>query len=152
MTEEDWATWIYQADITSGTGDGDATFTVTAGVGNEAEILYAQLFNGDTVTRVVQLIIDDGTNEFDRLLDTNCTAGARQSWPVINEQADGGTTAGPGRYLIAGPMRLVATIVGLGSTDDVAFSLTCRINAGVPTVVEAASGTETVNINVEQVV
>ncbi len=61
MSEEYWggANWIYQATITNGVGGaGNHTYAITTGIGDEMEILFGSVFNGDTVARVVKMHVD----------------------------------------------------------------------------------------------
>lgn len=159
MTDGYWdgALWVYQADITNGAGGGgDLTWTVVPGVGNEMEILYGDIFNGDTAGRVVRINIDDGTNHLASLLDDltgfSLNAGVHHAFPIGDVvAATGGNVSDGARILIAGTMRLVATVESVAASQDGAFALVARIRGGVPVVTEAGNSTPTININTEQV-
>ncbi len=145
--------WVYQADITNGAGGaGDNSYTVTVGVGNELELLYGELFNGDTSARTVTVEIDDGTNRIAQLLNVAADAAKRHGFPINDDiSTGGGVVAGGGRrFILAGAMRLIVTIAAVALSQDSALGLVCRIRGGAPTVVEAGASTPTININTEQ--
>lgn len=158
MSEDYWegALWVYQATITSdGVDAGDQVYTITIGAGSELEILYGTIFNGDTAGRNVRVDIDDGTNRIGQLLfATSANAGASQSFPVGGAvEGSAGNVSGSGaRYIVAGTMRIVATVFAVAVNQDSAFAIACRIRGDAPTVVETMSaGTPTIVINTEQV-
>lgn len=154
MSEDYWdgALWIYQADITNGAGGaGDQTYTLTVGTGNELEVLYGEVFNGDTSARVVTVIIDDGTNQITQILNLTAGAGARVAFPVSTTQGDSAGVAAGARLIVAGTMRIVVRVAAVALSQDSALGLACRIRGGVPSVVEAGASTPTININTEQV-
>ncbi len=156
MSEDYWdgALWVYQADITNDAMDIAAqSYTVVPGAGNEMEILYGELFNGDTSSRVADVTIDDGANELGRLLALTANAASRHGFSLLFTQtaAGGPASAGP-RYIIAGTTRLVANVASVAVSQDTAFGLVCWIRGGVPTVTEAATaGVPVISINTEQV-
>lgn len=157
MSKDYWAgaLWVYQATITSDGADaGDHIYTLTVGAGNELEVLYGTILNGDTSARNVRVDIDDGANRLGQLLfAVAANAAAYQSFPVAPVEAAGGNVSGAGaRYIVAGAMRIVATVFAVAVNQDSAFSIVCRIRGGVPTVAETMSaGTPTILINTEQV-
>ena len=145
-------TWVYQADITNGGGGaGNHSYTVTVASGNELEVLYGELFNGDTSNRTGEVIIDDGTNQLSRFLSGTINAAARWPFPIADGQAAAGMSLGGGRVIISGTMRLVATVASVAASENTAFAVVCRIRGGIPTVVEVGASTPTININTETI-
>ncbi len=151
----DGALWVYQADITNGAGGaGVHTYTVSLAVGSEYEILYGQIFNGDTVGVLMTVTIDDGTasQELAQLLSVTADANTRHSFPHSDVAAAAGTHLSAGsRIILAGGLRLRAATASVAASQNTAFSLVCRIRGAVPTVVEVGASTPTININTEQV-
>jgi len=128
------------------------TYTMTVGLGNELEVLYLEVFNGDTSARVIDVSIDDGTNvlwSLFRRAGTSTAAAGSLPWPHTGASIlEGGHT----RLMMSGVMRLVASVAAVAVSQDSALSLVCRIRGPVPTVVEAASaGTPVISINTERV-
>ncbi len=155
MSKEFWsgATWVYQADITNGAGGaGNHVYTIVPGAGNELQILYGRVLNGDTSSRTATAVIDDGTNELTRFMTLALTAGSAQSFPNAEIGSTGGGSVADGpRFILSGTMRLVVTIAAVAASENTAFGLVCRIVGGVPTVTEAGASTPTINVNTEQV-
>ena len=151
MNDDKWALWIYQADITNGAGGaGDQTYTLTVGVGNELEVLYVRVLQGDPTSRLVLAQIDDGTNQGPRLIGGSTAQDTFRQWPTAGSSADDGVL-GSARLLMAGAMRLIVTIQAVALSENTACWIGCRIRSGVPTVVESGASTPTININSEAV-
>ena len=158
----DGAIWAYHAKRTNEAGQGasDITFTVTPGAGNELEVGYGSLFNGDTVSRAGRVEIDLGsatTNQIADLIGTggaaqNITSGRFASFPTSDGFAAGGVGLTPGfRFPLAGTMRLAALLQSVADGQDADFSLVARITGSLPDVVEAGAGAAVVSNKVEQV-
>ncbi len=159
MSEDYWdgALFIYHADILNGAGgSGTTSYTVVPGAGNELEILYGHIFNGDTVGRGSKVEISSGANFLASLLDDQTgialDPGAAQSYPHSDEvAAGGGSTVGGVRLFLAGTMDLEGAILAVGSSDDTRFAMVARLRGGMPIITEAGISTPTININVEGV-
>ncbi len=157
MSEDYWdgATWVYQTDITSDAMDAaNHTYIIVPGAGNEIEILYGYLFNGDISARAGSVRIDDGGNRLGSLIDdaNNLAAGARRYFPVAANDSDDKPSGPSGRIFLSGTMRVFARVDAVSVTEDSAFSIVCRIRGGIPTVTEGASaGVPVISINKEQV-
>ncbi len=153
----DGGTLVYQADSTNGAGGGGTiSYEVVPGVGNELEILYGHIFNGDTVARGTSINISSGTNFLTSLLDDSpglaLGAGTDQSYPHSDDgAATGGSTVGGVRFFLAGTMDVTGQLLAVGASDDARFALVARLRGGIPTITEVAQSTPTININVEQV-
>ncbi len=156
MPEDYWdgALWIYQGDVTNGAGGaGNQSYTLTIDTGNEAEILYGSVFQGDPTVRTASVGIFDGTFRIGRLLSTSLNQNAVQGYPsAATSGANGNPSAAGPRYIIGGGMRILATIESVALSEDTAYSIAMRIRGGVPTVVEAGQATPTIDVNREQVV
>ena len=152
MSYEDGAEWIYQADITNGAGGaGNHTYVIVAGAGNELEVLYFRLFNGDTSGRTarVRIFDADGGNEMVRLFPTGTLGAAGVTfWPVAS--SSGGIAAGA-KAKADGLMSVSAEVDAVASSQDSSFAISCWIQGGVPTVTESGASTPTININTELV-
>ncbi len=159
MSEDYWdgALFVYHADITNGAGgSGTNSYTIVPGAGNELEILYGHIFNGDTVARGTSLLISSGANLITTLLDDApglaINPGAVQSYPHNDEvNVDGGSTVGGVRLFLAGTMDFEGKLLAVGSSDDTRFAMAARLRGGMPIITEAGISTPTININVEQV-
>ncbi len=157
MSEDYWegAIWVFQARILNdGSNAGDHVYAVSPGVGNELEVLYGNIINSDSGSaRNASIDIDDGSNLLTRVLTL--------STPVANADvsffsAPGNASSGnslvgitSGKIMIAGGMRLVATVFALAVNQDSFFAIACRIRGGLPTVTftSPTDATETVNPN-----
>lgn len=158
MSKDYWdgALWVYQATITNGGGGGGTnSYLIVPGAGNEMELLYARLFNGDTANRSANAVIETNTagEVLTRLIGINTTiaAGADRMWPYASTPADNAPMSGGSRVFIAGTMRLYFEVLSVGASDDTALGLVCRIRGGVPTVTETGASTPTIVTNVERV-
>ena len=147
------AIWVYQADITNGAGGaGSHTYTLTPGVGNEIEILQGEVFNGDSSSRVISSLVDDGANRLYPIQnDLTIGAAGRYAMPVGESMAANRNSVGYSKYALAGTMRLVVTVASVAASQDSALGLVARIWGGVPDMVEAGASTPTININTERV-
>ncbi len=159
MTQSDdyWegALWVYHASITNDAMDvATHTYTITVGAGNELEILFGSVLQGDTSNRAVTVEITDGTNRLAVLIGSTVNAGVRAAFPTATPFIAAGPiliSAGT-RIILGGAMELVVTIGAVAVSQDSALGLVCRIRGAVPTVVEAASaGTPVISIDTEQV-
>ncbi len=154
MSKEYWGggLWVYQASIVNGAGGaGVHSYTFTFGVGGEAEILYGEFFNGDTVGVALTVSIDDGTNELAELMSVTADAASRHSFPHSDVSGVAGThTSAGARLLLGGGMRLIGLSGSVAASQDTNFALVCRIRGGVPTVVEVGASTPTITINTER--
>jgi len=150
------ATWAFQGTIANGAGGaGDQTYAVTPGEGNELEVLYGEVLNGDTVARNVSVQVDDGTNIFAFVPWNGLSlgAGSRQGFP----QAITGTSANllgavPTRLIVSGSMRLLVTVAAVAASQDSALGLVARLRGPtLPTVTLAGASTPTLTTNVNRV-
>lgn len=146
--------WVYQADITNGAGGaGVQSYTVTIPVGSEVELLYGEIFNGDTVGVALTVDIeDDGANEIARLIDVTADAASRHSFPHSDVAAAAGTHLSSGaRIIVGGGMTIIGLTASIAASQNSAFALVCRIFGDVPTVAEVGASTPTINVNTEKV-
>jgi hypothetical protein len=152
MTEEkrlNLPVWYYQADITNGAGGAGAhSYTVTVSSRSRIEVLYGGVLNGDTTSRTVTVVVDDGTEEFTRLVSLSLSTGILEHFPDTRA----GIVGAGARVILGGGMRVVATIVDVAASQDSAFAIACEIQVGsVPTAVEVGASTPTININREEI-
>ena len=144
--------FVYQADVTNGAGGaGNQSYTFTPGDGNELEILYGELLNGDTSTRVATLEIDDGTNHLAYLGNESVTAGSRMAFPTADPPGNDSTVSAGAPLLLSGTMRLIVLLASVAASQNSALGLVIRLRGGVPTITEAGASTPTINVNVERV-
>lgn len=148
-------TWVYQAQITNGAGGGGAvSIVVTPGAGNEMEILYGSLTNGDGTGRsAVIKIRDDGDNDLAHLINVGYSLGAASTICIpLFDQATDGAHAGSGtRLILSGGMDLIMQLSSVAASQDGVFSLVARIRGDIPTVTETGQSTPTITINTEKV-
>lgn len=153
MSEDYWAgaVWVYHANITNnGSNSGNHVYAVSPGVGNEMELLYGSIRNLDAAARTANVEIDDGTNIFVSLVTAvSISASARTSFPGASSVASSSPVAAGSRIILAGGMRLNATLAAVAVSQDSRFGIACRIRGGVPTVTltSPADAVEVVDIN-----
>lgn len=157
MTEqaEYWegATWVYHATVTNdGTNSGTHEYDVIPGAGNELEILYGLVFNGDTSARTIVARIQDadGGNFLAFIVPSGSIAAAgRISFPVNDPHAANSAANAGARFLLSGTMSLNAQVQSIAVNQDSEFGIACRIRGGLPSVVftSPTGATETVNTN-----
>ncbi len=157
MSEDYWdgALWVYHGDITNGgAGAGQQIYVVQPGVGNELEVLYGELFMGDTVSRAITVTIEDALGqELTRLLSLTANAASFHCFPAADPPTVGDTQASAGtRFIVAGAMEFRGLATPVAVSQDTAFAVACRIRGGIPSVTEIGQDTPTVNINREEVV
>ncbi len=156
MSEDHWegATWVFHADITNdGTNSGDHVYAVVPGGGNEMEILYGRVLNGDTSSRtiIVEIGSDSTPSEILALMvpTTSITAGSTIPFPTTDEFSNSSAVQGVSRWLIAGTMALFVQVAAVAINQDTAFSVVGRVRGGVPTatLTSPTDAVETVNVN-----
>lgn len=145
------ATWVYHATITNDSdGSGDIIVDITPGVGNEMEVLYGQIINGDTATRTCNAEIEDASgNVFAIPQSASTSAGSNTGFPSA---ANSTVTSRPRRFILSGTQHLILTAVSIAASQDASFACVARIRGGVPTVTETGNGTSpTITVNIERV-
>lgn len=133
----DGGTWVYHADITNdGSNSGNHTYSVVPGAGNELEVLYGRILNGDAAARTSQVLVKDvvGGEILARIVNRSLGAGLDHSFPAVSEAVDSAKLSAGARIIIAGLMELQAVIAAVAVSQDSAFGVVCRIRGGVPTV------------------
>ncbi len=149
------ALWVFHANITNdGSNSGNHVYAVSQSPGSEMEILYGKLANDDTSNRTGSINLDDGTNFLAALLEDQAgltiNAGFDASFPHVDQPAATGASASPSRILLAGGMRLVATLFSVAVVQDSAFGVVARIRyPPLPTVTltSPTDATEVVDTN-----
>ncbi len=154
MSEDYWdgALWVYHADITNDAMDAATqSYTIVPGVGNEMELLYGTVLNGDTSARNALVEISDGANRILRI--ASFSLGAATNMPLPFKGADNADEVGSWtRFILAGTMQLEVSVAAVAVSQDSALGLCARIRGSLPLVTEAASaGTPVISINTEQV-
>ena len=148
MSEDYWdgAIWVYHSIVANEAAAGASTisWTVVPGTGNEMEVLYGRISNLDTAGRAVTVDIETDTagELLSNLVQVTMNAGAGNGFPQAITAGAGGAAAASGtRYIVAGTMRLVGSVLSVADGEDAEFGLVCRVRGGVPTVTEAGAGT-----------
>jgi hypothetical protein len=155
MTEEgrywEGATWVYRANIVNdGVNAGNHVYLVSPGAGNEMEILYGSLLNGDATNRsaLARIEDDEGNILAEILLAFTLNAGIRASFPAVDEAAATGMGLAAGsRLILSGAMQARFQISSVAVSEDTAFAIVCRIRGARPTVTltSPTGATETVD-------
>ena len=155
MSEEYWegGTWVYQSNIVNGAGGGGTVSAeVVPGGGNELEILYGRLTNGDSSYRTATIRIEDDADNFLATVATHSlSAGHALTWPVTDEHNTNNMYSGATRLILSGDMVLHMELASVAASQDGFFGLTCRVRGGVPTVTEVGNSTPTITVNTERV-
>jgi hypothetical protein len=147
------ATFIYYIRIVNdGSNSGNHEIEISPGVGNELEILYGSIFNGDTAARTILCIIQgQDSSEYSYLLPRNFSLGAglKVPFPVTDEVEGGGALSGARRLIVSGDMKLYVRIASVGLSQDSEFGVIMRTRGDAPavTVTSPTGATETVREN-----
>ncbi len=163
MSEDYWAgaTWVYADIITNdGSNSGNHTRSIVPGDGNEMELLYGLLFNGDASARAAKVVIGTGggtpnftgfANVMYLLLPTglNLAATTPTPFPVSDDVGSGGASGQGARHVISSSMELFSQINSIAVSKPTRFAVACRIRGGIPTVTltSPTDATEAVDIN-----
>lgn len=153
MSWEDYwhgATWCYHATITNdGSNSGNHVYVVVPGVGNEMEILYGEITQGDAAGRVAFVRIDAGagTSVMGRLIrSATIGAGLIRSYPNGGGgSADDDSIGAGARLIVSGAMRIVAQVAAIAVSENTAFALVARVRNG-PGTVTLTSPTDAVEV------
>lgn len=151
MSEEYWegALFIYQSDIVNGAGGGgNISVVISPGVGNEMEVLMAEILNGDSSSRVLAgRTRNEDADKLRSIFSVNTAAGGNQAWPHGRTDQIGG----PGKLILSGDMDLFLLAESVAASQNASFSMEARLRGGVPTITESGNSTPTITINSERV-
>lgn len=146
MSAMEGQTLAYQVEITNdGDGSGNISVTVDPSGGDEFELLYAVLFNGDTVDRTGLVLIREGESGTNLALGqplepVTVTAATRKRIPDSNR-----------RYMVSGSMDLLVQLQAVAASQNARIGLVLRIFGRPPTIAEVGQGTTpTITINTER--
>lgn len=156
MSKEYWSggTWIYHVQITNGAGgSGTVSVTVVPGDGNEFDVLYGGIINGDSTNRTLraEILDESGGNTLGRLARLSAGAGTALSFPATDEQANDNSSGAGARYTVSGSMAFLMTGAAIAASQDLTFGVACRIRGGIPTATEVGQSTPTITVNTEVV-
>ncbi len=150
MTENYWegATWVYHADIVNdGSNSGNHVYTVVPGVGNELEVLFGSVLNGDTASRTVQFSWNTAISggEVLEFYGLSLGAGLRMALFPSDGQADQPIM---GRHILSGGMSLSISVSAVAVNQDSALGFVGRLRGSIPmvTLTSPTDAVETVNI------
>lgn len=150
------SSWEYQAQITNGAGGaGNQSVILTPGVGDEFELYFATITNGDTASRTVTAEIrDDSDNRLAVLGTISLDAAAVLQIPTAPQAAATGGNAADApaatRFIISGDMDLRLLVASVAASQDSTYTIVGRIRGSAPTVTEAGASTPTITINTER--
>lgn len=141
-------TWVFQGTVAEDATVGThvCTLTVSPGVGNAMELMYAEIVATGAAGLVQRAYITDGTNEITELFNAT-TAGTYAVPSAI--AAAGGTSAGA-RIIISGSQQLVLKATTSTVSDTQTFSVAARLKKplALPTATLADNtGTPTLTVN-----
>lgn len=147
------ATWVYHAQITNGAGgSGTCSVSIVPGGGNELEIMYGLVTNGDTTTRTGRVLLrDDGGRIISEILRFAIPGGQTVNFPVTDEISGNGASSGFVRLIVTGTMDVFMSVDAVAASQDATFAIACRIRGGLPTVTEVGQSTPTITINTERI-
>lgn len=146
------ATWVYHATVTNdGATSGNHVYVVSPGVGQEMEVLYGRLFNGDGSARTAFANTRNAGGDVLTTYLATISLGVQGHYPFpqIDESTTGGSSLGPTRKILSGTMDITFNVNSIAINQDTAFSIVARIRGGLPTVTitSPAGATETVDEN-----
>lgn len=147
--------FIYFATIVNGAGGaGDHTYIVTAGVGNELEILGGVILNGDTSSRTVTVKTDTGVADenVDGSLPEGTALGAGTRMGLYRGDASVNAPQAFGRMVLSGSLRLVVRVAAVTASENSAFGFIARLRGGIPTIAETGASTPTITIEEERTI
>ena len=137
------STWVWHGTIVNdGVTSGSHIYSVVPGEGNEMEILYGDLLNGDTGARAVDSFIRDGDSVPNQHVlaipawqGLSATAGQHMGFPATDEVTGGGKYAAlSNRWILSGIMELFMRVNSVAVNENTAFSIVARIRGEKPTV------------------
>lgn len=138
MNKDYWdgAVWVYRATITNdGSNSGTHEYDIVPGAGNELEVLYAQLFNGDATGRNGGMNIKDADGGKSIGEIRNASISATDTLALPNRSSGSNADGGVGqRIIVAGTMSLVLSVASLAVLKESRLGIACRIRGGLPTV------------------
>jgi len=153
------ATWVFQGsvaeDATAGTHV--CTLTVTPGAGNEMQVLYGRILEGNTATAQLPIArITDGTNllaDFiNGIVDTSANIG--RSFPSLVAPANNANqfvgTVMQSNLMVSGTQVLLLQVSTAAVSVTQTFAVVARIKGEKPTAVlndTIGTSTNTVNTN-----
>ncbi len=147
MSEGYWAgaLWVYHSTITgqAGQGAGAITWLIIPGAGNEMEVLYGEVINGDTVARIINVDIetDQAGERLARLINTSVSANEWIDFPTTDENASSSVAQAGPRWIVSGTMRFLVTVIDVAQAQDAALGIVARIRGSLPMVTEGSAGT-----------
>jgi len=156
------ATWVCQGtvleDATAGTHV--CTLTVTPGTGNEMQVLYGRVLEGNSATAQTcdVYVEDDSANRLTTLVlgSADTSANTAHVFPVASTTilavASQQQTAGGVGLIVSGTMNLILKVTTTAVSITQTFAVACRIRGAAPTATLADTvGTPTLTINTNRV-
>ncbi len=129
-------------------------YDIIPGVGNEFQILAIEILNNDTLSRVVEAFLDDGTNHLVRILKVaNLPTADHLVYPQAVAQVAEEAIAAVGLgMLVSGTMRLRFQGTSFAVDQEMGISLILRVRGGIPAVDASVNvGNMTETVRTEQV-
>lgn len=152
--DEYWSggTFVYHGTIENGGGGGGSVnWKLSPGVGNELELLYGLITNGDTVSRSTQgRLRNDGGDTLVDILE-NSSQSAATSRSIIDALGAVARVGDGRRLIVSGDMDIFLNASSLAAGQDATIALVCRFRGGVPTVTEVGNSTPVITVNTEKV-
>jgi hypothetical protein len=151
------ANFIFRINIANvgAAGAGAIELIYAAGEGSEFELLYGLVGNADTVSRAVDVRIDNGTTGEDLawiIRQRSVDAAQQQSFPGPGLGSATVGESGPARYIVAGPCRLRMAVNAVADGQDADFAGAFRIKGARPIRSTVGQGAEVVTVTTERVV
>ena len=146
--------YVYQATII-GSAAASHRYDIEPGEGNEFQMLWGTLFNGDTTARSPSsLIYSDDTFSFvlTRFLNTSTIgAGSYRNFPADASYGSDAGQSAASRILMAGKMVLRVQLSSVAISQDSALAFACRLRGDPPTVTRSVtSGIDSGVVNVDE--
>ena len=148
-------TYVFQGtvleDATGGTHI--ASLTMAPGAGNEVQLLYGQVIEGNTTTaQTTAIFIDDGTNVLGQFIFAGSTAASViHNIPISATAGAANANNGTGMFqpfLVSGAMRFVMRVTTAAVSITHTFSIVLRVWGDSPTFTLADTvGTPTLTTN-----
>lgn len=138
------AIFTYFNTLTNGAGaSGDHVYTVAVAAGSRLEIFQGSVLNGDTVSRNLNIVVDDGTNIVGGWIPQPVAVTAANRYGLPPAVAGSQLSRFP-RLVLVGPMRAVFTLAAVAVSEDSALGFEAELFGASPTITETGPAGVTV--------
>lgn len=138
------ALYLFHSKVeTDGSNSGNISWDISPGTGNEFEVLYGFIDNGDALAaRIARVrILSDSDDTILQIMSESLGAQVRKEWPNKDNEFEPGL----GRLFVGGNMSLFGIVQAVGVNQVATFACALRIRGRKPspTISGPTGSTET---------